>query len=77
MFHSRGLNNKINRTDERTLRITYNDKSSSYGGFLAKLSSVTIHYRNIRALAKEIYKVIHKVSLPLKVLNKKLKSGFL
>ena len=29
MFHSRGLNNKINRIHERALRITYNDKSSS------------------------------------------------
>ena len=26
MFHSRGLNNKINRIHERALRITYNDK---------------------------------------------------
>ena len=30
MFHSRRLNNKINRIHERTLRITYNDKSSSF-----------------------------------------------
>ena len=30
MFHSRSLNNKINRLHERTLRITYNDKSSSF-----------------------------------------------
>ena len=29
MFHSRGLNNKINRIHERVLRITYNEKSSS------------------------------------------------
>ena len=27
MFHSRSLNNKINRIQERALRITYNDKS--------------------------------------------------
>ena len=27
MFHSRRLNNKINRINERVLRITYNDKS--------------------------------------------------
>ena len=27
MFHSIGLNNKINHIQERTLRITYNDKS--------------------------------------------------
>ena len=54
MFHSRGLNNKINRIHERALRITYNDKSSSYGELLTKDRSVTIHHRNIRALAIEI-----------------------
>ena len=27
MFHSRGLNNKINRIHERALRTKYNDKS--------------------------------------------------
>ena len=58
MFHSRGLNNKTNRIQERTLIIICNDKSSSYGDLLSKDRSVTIHHRNIRALAVEIYKVI-------------------
>ena len=57
MLHSRELNNKINRIHERALRITYYDKSSSYGELLTKDRSVTIHHRNIRALAREIYKV--------------------
>ena len=65
MVHSRGLNNKINRIHERALRITYNDKSSSYGELLNKDRSVTIHHRNIRALAVEIYKVIQGISPPL------------
>ena len=56
MFHSRGLNNKINRIHERALRITYNDKSSSYREELAKDRSVTIDHRNTRALAIGIYK---------------------
>ena len=56
MFHSRGLNNKINRIHERALRITYNDKLSSYGELLTKDRSLRIHHRNIRALAIEIYK---------------------
>ena len=64
MFHSRGLNNKINRIHERALRITYNDKSSSYGELLTKDRSVTMHHRNIRALAIEIYKVIQGISPP-------------
>ena len=68
MFHSRGSNKKINRIHERALRITYNDKSSSYGVLLTKDRSVTIHLRNIRALAIEIYKVMPRNSPPL--LNK-------
>ena len=68
MFHSRGLNNKINRIHERTLRITYNDKSSSYEEVLTKDRSVTIHHRIIRALTIEISKVMLGISPPL--LNK-------
>ena len=40
MFHSRGLNNKINRIHERALRIAYNDTSSLYGELLTKDRSV-------------------------------------
>ena len=62
MFHSRGLNNCIH---ERALRITYGDKSSLYGELLTKDRSVTIHRKNIRALAIEIYKVMQGISPPL------------
>ena len=65
MFHSRGLNNKINRVYELSLRITYNDKSSLYGELLTKDRSETIHHRGIRALAVEICKVIQGIFLPL------------
>ena len=58
MFHSRSLNNKINRIHERALRITYNDKSSNFQELLDKDNSVTIHHRNIRTLAIEIYKFL-------------------
>ena len=36
ILHSRGLNNKINCIHERALRITHNDKSSSYGELITK-----------------------------------------
>ena len=36
MFHSRSLNNKINRIHERALKITYNDKLSSFQKLLEK-----------------------------------------
>ena len=65
MFHSRGLNNKINRVHKRALRITHNDKSSSYGELITKDRSVTIHHRNIKALAIEICKVMQGISPPL------------
>ena len=62
MFHSRKLNNKVNRIHERALRITYNDKSSSYRELITKDSSVAIHHRNIKSLAIEIYKVTQRIS---------------
>ena len=36
MFHSRTLNNKINRLHERCLRIIYNDKLSNFEELLHK-----------------------------------------
>ena len=41
MFHSKGLNNKINRIHERALRITYKDKSSTFQELLEKDNSVS------------------------------------
>ena len=55
MFHSRSLNNKINRIHERALRITYNDKSLSFQNLLEKDNCFTIHHRNIKILATETY----------------------
>ena len=55
MFHSRGLNNKINRIHERALRITYKDKSSTFQELLEKGNSVSIHHGNVQKLAIEIY----------------------
>ena len=56
MFHSRHLNNKINRLHERALRITYNDQSSTYKELLSKDNSVSIHHRNLQTLATEMFK---------------------
>ena len=62
MFHSRKLNNRINKIHERSLRIVYNDKVSSFQKLLANDNSYTIHERNIQALAIEIYKVVNGLS---------------
>ena len=55
MFHSCNLNNKINRLYERCLRVIYNDKTSSFEQLLENYNSVSLHHRNIQALAIEMY----------------------
>ena len=64
MFHSRCLNNKINRLHERCLRMIYNDKISNFEELLNKDNSVSIHHNNIHALAIEMYKVANDMSSP-------------
>ena len=57
MCHNRTYNNKIIRLHERCLRLIYNDKCSSFEELLVKDKSVSIHHKNIHALAIEIFKV--------------------
>ena len=57
MCHNRTKNSKINRLHERCLRLLYNDKKSSFHDLLEKDGSVSIHYRNLRALATEMYRI--------------------
>jgi len=65
MCHSRGLNNKINNLHVRCLRIIYNDYQSTFQELLNKDNSVSIHYRNIRTLAIEIFKFVNCLSAPI------------
>ena len=55
MLHSRKKNNKIKYLPERCLRLIYNDKRSSYENLLEKDNSVSIHNKNIQALAIEMF----------------------
>ena len=67
MFHSRNLRNKINRLHERYLRVIYDDKTSSFEQLLENDNFVSIHHRNIRTLAIEMYKVTN--GLPPEIMN--------
>ena len=57
MFHSRELNNHINRIHERALRLIYQDNSLSFAELLGKDNFVTIYRINLLVLAKEIFKL--------------------
>ena len=62
MFHSRSLNNRINRLHERALRIVYKSDIFTFHELLEKDHSFTIHDRNLQKLALEMYKVKHNLS---------------
>ena len=56
MFHIRQLNKKINKIQERALRITYKHAESTYSEVLEKDFAVTIHTKNLQLLMTEMYK---------------------
>ena len=47
---------------ERALTITYGDKTFSFNELLEKDISVSIHHKNLQALATEMYKVSNNMS---------------
>ena len=57
IFHTKQLNNRINSLHEKALRVTYQERNSSFNWLLNLDKSVSIHYRNIKHLLTEIYKV--------------------
>ena len=61
MFHSRTLNNRINRLHERGLRLVYKDTQLTFEELLCKDNSFTIHHRNLQKLATEMYKVYNNL----------------
>ena len=66
MFHSRLINNKINRLHERCLRIEYSDNQSTFEELLEKDNTVSVHQRNLQFLATELYKVLNVLSPDLR-----------
>ena len=62
MFHSRTLNNKINKLHERALRLVYKNTHLTFKELLHKDNSFSIHHRNLQKLATELYKVKNNLS---------------
>ena len=56
MFHSRTLNNKINKLHARALRIVYKNENLTFQELLDIDDSVTTYHRNLQRLAVEMYK---------------------
>ena len=65
MFCSCSLNNLINRIHERSLRLIHNDHVSTCQDILEITKEKTIHQNNLECLAKEIYKFLNGLSLPI------------
>ena len=64
-FHSRSINNKINRLHERVLRIVYNGFKSSFENLLEKDGTVSMHVKNLQKLATEMFKISKKFFVSL------------
>ena len=62
MNHNKSINKKINNLHERALRLIYCDHSSDFQELLQKDNSVTIHQKNIQALATMMYKVVNNIA---------------
>ena len=56
--HNRGLNNKINNINKKSSKNSVSRQKIKFTGFIAvKDKSVSVHMKNLKHLATEIYKV--------------------
>ena len=62
MFHSRTLNNKINRLHLRALRIVYKNHNGTFQDLLNLDNGFTIHERNLQKLSIEMYKIKNQLA---------------
>ena len=68
MFHGRRTNSKINKLDERALRIVYDDEVSTFDQLLAMGKCFCIYHQNIQRILIEIYNALHDSGNSLKEL---------
>ena len=62
VFHSRTLDNNINRINEKALRFVCGDCKSKFDELLEKDVSFSILHGNIQTLAIEIFKFLNGLS---------------
>ena len=62
MFHSRSVNNKINKLHERDLRLVHKDENLTFPELLEMDNSVSVHHKNLQRLAIEMYKTKDNIS---------------
>ena len=65
MFHSRKLNNRINKLHERALKLVYKNPNLNFQDLLALDKSFCIHHKNLQKLATEMYKAKQNISTTL------------
>ena len=65
MIHTKQLNNRINSLHEKALRVTFQNRNSSFSKLLKLEKLASIHYRYIKYLLTEIYKVKMGLSPPV------------
>ena len=59
------FDNRINHLHERALRTVYNDNVSTFEKLLGKDNYLTIHVRDLRILATELYKTKENLAAPI------------
>ena len=62
MCHNWTNNNKINHLLERCIHLIYNNSKSSFENLLEKGGSVSIHHRNLRTVAVELFIIFKGLS---------------
>ena len=62
MLRDRTMNNKINRTHEKELRIASQNKIADFNALLLEVNSISIHKRNFQVLMIEVYKTVQNIN---------------
>ena len=62
MFHDRQLNNRIDKIQERVLRLVYKGNKRTFNDLLVLDNSATINQRNLQIFATKIFKVKNRLA---------------